>query len=142
MQGATDVNYIAWWGACLSTLLAIIKLWKLWNSRFRIDVGRSLTSEPEIGNQIFIRNLGSKPIILEYWQLHYCSRWWPIRKFEEFASPREDAADIKIPPHSSKTLSFTGQHHFSWGHKVLNGRSIYIKLYIAGRRPFYKKVYD
>lgn len=140
MQETTDVNYIAWWGACLSTLLAIIKLWELWSGRFRIDVGRNLTSEPEIGNQIFIRNLSSKPIILEYWQLQYCSRWWPIRKFDEFECPGEDAADIQIQPHSSKTLSFTDQYHFAWGYKVLNGRRIYIKLYIAGRRPLHKKV--
>lgn len=142
MQETSGIDYIAWWGAGLSTFLAFVKLWELWGSRFRVDIGRNFTSEPDIGNEIFIRNLSSKPIILEYWELHYCSRWWPFRKFEEFESPGPDACDIQIQPHSSKSLSFSGQYHFSWSAKALNGRKIYLKLYIAGRKPFYKKVFE
>lgn len=142
MQEVTGINYIAWWGAGLSSLLALVKLWELWSNRFRVDIGHNFTSNPEIGNEILIRNLSSNPIILEYWELHYCSRWWPFRKLEEFESPGPDTSDIQIQPHSSKTLSFLEQYHFSWSAKTLKGRKIYIKLYIAGRRPFFKKVFS
>ncbi|WP_067987333.1 hypothetical protein [Neptuniibacter pectenicola] len=137
----SGVNYIAWWGAILSTLLACIKVWEIWSNRFRLDIGHNFTSDPIQGNDILIRNLSSKPIILEYWELHYCSRWWLLRKFEEFESPGPDACDSRIEAHSSKTLSFREQYHFSWSDKALKGRSIYIKIYIAGRKPFYRKVF-
>lgn len=141
MQEAAGINYIAWWGAGLSTLLAFIKLWEVWKSRFRVDIGHNFTSEPSIGNNILVRNLSSDPIILEYWELHYGSRLWPFRKYEEFESPGPDARDIQIQPHSSYKFSFTDQYHFNWSPKALKGRKIYIKLYIAGRSPFYKKVF-
>ncbi|MFM2477333.1 hypothetical protein [Celerinatantimonas sp. MCCC 1A17872] len=137
-----NIDYVAWWGALLSTLLAIVKLYELWTNRFRIDIGKNLTSEEELGNQIFIRNLSSKPVILEYWVVVYKSGIWPRRKFEYIVSPEECATDVQILPNSSKTLSFNGPDHFLWDSKTLNGRKIYIKLYIAGRRKFYKKVCD
>ena len=141
MQEVNITNYIAWWGAGLSTLLAIIKVLELWNNRFRVDIGYKFTSGPEIGNEIFIRNLSSKPIILEYWELYYCSHRWLFKKFEEFESPLLDVNDSQIQSHSSKTLVFIDQDHFSYGSKALKGRSIYIKLCVAGKKPFFKKVY-
>lgn len=132
---------MAWWGAGLSTLLALVKLFELWRDRFRIDVGCNLTSEPEIGNEILVRNLSAKPIILSYWQLLHGSGVWPFRKFSEFESPGPDARDIKIEPHSSETFSFAEAYHFDWRKKSLKGRKIYIRLYVVGRRPVLKKVY-
>jgi hypothetical protein len=141
MVEATGINYIAWWGAGLSTLLAIVKLWEILKSRFRVDVGYNFTSEPEIGNNILVRNLSSNPIILEYWELHYGSYWWPFRKFEKFESPDFDTNDLQIQPHSSYKFSFTGRYYFDSSPQTLKGRKIYLKLYIAGRKPFYKKVF-
>lgn len=141
MVETSGVNYIAWWGACLSTLLAAVKVWELWRDRFRVDLGHNFTSDPETGNEIFVRNLSAKPIIIEYWEIHYVSGVWPFRKFVEFESPGPDASDIQIAPHSSKAFSFNGASHFSWSDKGLQGRKIYMRLYIAGRRPLDKKVY-
>jgi len=107
MQEVSGLNYIAWWGACLSTLLAAVKFWELWRDRFQIDIGHNFNSEPSIGNEIFVRNLSAKPIILEYWELHHCSGKWPFRKYTEFESPGPDANDIQIEPHSSKTFTFS-----------------------------------
>jgi len=84
-----------------------------------------------------------------YWELHHCSGiWpfkspgiWPFRSFTEFHSPGPDVNDIQIAPHSSETFSFSGENYFSWRGNFLKGRKIYIHLYIAGRRRFYKKVY-
>lgn len=137
----TGVHYIAWWGAGLSTLLAVVKLWELWRDRFRIDVGYNFTSDPETGNEVFVRNLSAKPIILSYWELLYGEGSWPFRKLTEFESPGPDVSDTRIEPHSSKTFTFAEGSHFDWGHRTLQGRKIYMRLYVAGRRPVLKKVY-
>lgn len=113
MSEPTGINYIAWWGAALSTLLALVKLWELWNARFRIEVGYNFTSEPDIGNEVFIRNLSSKPIILSYWELLYGSGFLPFRKLEEFESPGPDASDIRIEAHSSEIFTFAEASHFA-----------------------------
>lgn len=137
----SGVSYITWYGAILSTILAFLKIWDIWANRFRVDIGYDFASQPSQGHVIFIRNLSSKPIILQYWELHLCSNWWPFRKFEYFESPSLDIGDDKIEPYSSKKMSFKDQNYFRLSDDVIRGRKIYIKIYIVGRKPFYKKVY-
>lgn len=136
-----NIDVIAWWGAGLSTLLALIKIGELWRDRFRIDIGRNFTSEPDMGNEIYIRNLSGKPIILGFWELFYRPHFWPIKKDSYIDSPEAEAYDRKIDPHSIKTLRFYDANYFCWGSKAMKGRRIYIRLYIAGRRPVLKRVY-
>ncbi|MHA6913765.1 hypothetical protein ACQUJO_11580 [Ralstonia pseudosolanacearum] len=126
------MGFIAWWGAGLSTLLALVKLWELWRDRFRLDVGYNFASIAEVGNEIYIRNLARHAIILSFWELRFCSGCWPRRKVEPINCADLDAGDIRIEPHSSCTLYFQEEHHFEWRHKALNGRRIYIVLHIAG----------
>jgi len=139
---SSGINYIAWWGAGLSTLLSVVKLWEVWRDRFQINIGCNFTSEPEIGNEIFVRNLSARPIIMSYWELLYGSGVWPFIKLSEFESPGPDASDIKIEAHSSKTFTFADANHFSSSHTFLKGRKIYMRLYIIGRRPVLKKIYE
>jgi hypothetical protein len=131
---------IALWGAGLSTLLAIVKFLELWRERFRLDVSYNLTGSIDIGNTILIRNLSSRPIILDHWELSYCSRWLH-RKCEDIAYADFNATDRRIEPHSTFKLQFSGQDHFSWGSERLKGRRIYIRLFIAGRKSVLKPVY-
>ena len=136
-----NISYIAWWGAGLSTLLAIIKLWELWQDRFRVEVGSGFTGHIEAGNDVHIRNLSSTPVILCYWELFYRYHLWPFRKDKYICSPEAHASDLKIEQHSSKTFNFSGQDHFSWDWKSMRGRGIYIRLHFAGRRSIVKRVY-
>ena len=135
------MTFLAWWGAGLSTLLAVVKLWELWSDRFRVDVGYNFTGSLDVGNEIFIRNLTGAPIILSYWELLWLSGRWPCRTESTLTSPQEDARDIRIDAHSSLTLTFKNEEHFDWGVKALEGRRIYVRLWIAGRRPVLRKVY-
>jgi len=128
-------GYIAWWGAALSTLLAAIKVWELWRDRFRIDVGYDFTSSAEIGNEIHIRNLAGHPIILSFWELELNAGRWPFRKTGFLIFREPGGGDIRIEPHSTHTLRFQEENHFDWGYKALNGRRIYLRLHIAGRKP-------
>ena len=132
-------SLIAWWGAVLSTLLALIKLHEFWRDRFRIEIGHGFTGDVNHGNDIHIRNLSSRPIILSYWEIFYRKGYCFTKKDKYIASPEAFACDLKIDPHSSHTLNFNGQDHFSWGQT--DGSKIYMRLHIAGRRPIVKKVY-
>lgn len=134
---------IAIWGAGLSTLLALVKIWELWSSRRRIEVSYSFNGLPEIGNDIIIRNLSDKPMIVTYWKLLFCEKkdfkWVPYRN----ENPAEDTNDIYITGHSSVKLNFSGSDYFACGHKALDGKRLYLNLYIAGKRtPVKKLVYE
>ncbi|MDT8843683.1 hypothetical protein [Paraburkholderia fungorum] len=133
---------IAWWGAALSTVLAFIKLWELWRDRFQLQVGYNFRSIEDPGNEVIIRNLSTRPIVLTYWELLYCAGRFPSRTFEPFRDPGADAEDLQIAPHTSHTLTFAEQDHFNWGVTALNGRAIYVRLHVAGRRPILRKVYS
>ena len=65
---------IALWGAGLSTTLALIKIWELWSSRRRIEISYGFDGRPDVGNEIIIRNLSDKPMIVTYWELLFCKR--------------------------------------------------------------------
>lgn len=135
-------NAIAWWGAGLSTLLALIKLWELWRDRFRLQVGYNFRGNEDLGNEVIIRNLSTRPVVLTYWELLYCTGRFPNRTLEAFRDPGADVEDIQIAPHTSYALTFSEQDHFDWGVRALNGRAIYVRLHLAGRRPILRKVYS
>ena len=125
---------IALWGAVLSTLLALVKIWEVWSARRRIEISYSFMGVPEEGNDIIIRNISDKPFIVTFWELQFCEkkllRWVPYKT----ESPDEYNQDMCIQGHSTKTLNFSNHYYFEWGHKYLAGKRIYLKLYIAGKR--------
>ncbi len=129
-----DREFLAIWGAGLSTLLAMVKVWEIWSSRRRIEVSYSFVGNPEEGNDIIIRNISGKPFIVTYWELLFCERKhfrWISYRTEE---PGEHANDICIQGHSSKKFNFSEADYFEWGHQALAGKRIYLKLQIAGER--------
>jgi hypothetical protein len=133
---------IAWWGAVLSTLLLLAKLWELWRDRFQVEISGNFTSSPEIGNEIFVRNLSGRTFILTHWELLYGTGRWPARRFTHLASADYyDAGDLRVGPHSTHTLAFRDEEHFDCDVDALKGRRIFIRLHIAGRRPILRLVY-
>ncbi len=137
-----DNNFIAFWGAGLSTLLASVKLFELWSARRRIEISYRFIGIPEEGNDIIIRNISDKPFIVTHWELQFCKRKWfrwiPYR----IEDPEGFGSDICIQEHSSKVLNFSDAYYFEWGHKAMSGKRIYLKLIIAGKkRPVRQLVY-
>lgn len=123
-------------------MLAIVKLAELWRDRFRVVVGYKFTSAVDVGNDILIRNLSNRPLILGHWELLYCSGYWPRRVFEELESADfESSSDRRIDPHTTSILNFSGPSHFDWGVDALNGRRIFIRLHVVGRKPVLRLVY-
>ena len=122
-------------------MLALVKLYELWRDRFRVDISYNFTGSESVGNEILIRNLSGRPIILAHWELLHCAGRWPSRRFERFESAEFDDGDRRIEPHTTHVLRFADENYFSWSHTALNGRSIYIRLHVAGRRPILRFVY-
>jgi len=124
----------------LSTILAVIKGQELWRERFRIEIGSCFTGDPDVGNKVFIRNLSLKPLILTSWEILYGSGIWPFQKETTICDSNYDAGDSTITPDSTHTLAFRGESHFEFNSKKLKGRSVYIRLHIAGRKAIRRKL--
>ena len=139
LQGASP---LAVWGAVLSTLLAAVKVWELWKTRVRIEVGYNFSGNESIGNEVIVRNLSGTPLIITYWELIWRQRTQFAWKQSNTIGPEEDNDDIKVGAHSSVKLSFRDANHFDWGVSALGHRKIFLRLHLAGRsRPILRKVY-
>lgn len=131
----------ALWGAILSTLLAALKVWDAWKARTQIEVSYSFASDPEIGNEVIIRNLSNKPILITYWELFWQHRHWGKLVTENGTFPDYAFKDIKLEAHSNMSIKLVGSDHFGWGSKSLEKNKIFLHLHIAGRnKPIRKKV--
>lgn len=134
--------YIALWGAALSTILFIIKIWEAWKNRARIEISHNFTSHQEIGNEVIIRNISNTPIIITYWELLRIKGSILNKKENLISSPEDFDSDLKINNHSSITLTFNHQDYFDWGISSMKQGRIYIRLYFAGKsKPILYKVY-
>ena len=133
---------LALWGAALSTVLAAIKIWEIWKTRVRVEIGYNFTGNDDMGNEVIIRNLSSTPLIITYWELIWRQRTLFGWKQSHAIGPEESVEDTKLAAHSSFKLIFQGKDHFDWGSSALNGRKIFIRLCVAGRsRPLMRKIY-
>lgn len=131
----------AWWGAALSTLLAIVKIWELWRERFRIHAVLISTTNRDIGNEIRIRNLSPQHLIITDWELFYGARFWSSLKKKSIHGREYDADDYILAPYSTYKCTFSDELFFRTDVKHLKGRAIYLKLHFAGRRPTLRKLY-
>jgi hypothetical protein len=121
------------YGAALSTILGMAKLFEVWSRRFRLEIGHSFSDQQGATNTIAIHNLAPTPITLTYWEVLDISAPWPFRKATVLRSPGEDAFDIAIAGHASGALVFGDEEPLPWG-SDLHG-NMYVLLHFAGRRP-------
>ncbi|MFZ3084944.1 hypothetical protein [Rhodoferax ferrireducens] len=134
-------DWIALWGALLSTVLAVIKIMDWWRDRDRLEIDFSSTSDESVGNSIIIRNLYAKPIIITHWELFFAHNRRELRECELIESADFDFHDQTVGANASIVWRFCDAHYFSTSDKVLHGRSIYLKLCIAGRQKVTRKLY-
>ena len=131
------------WGAGLSTALALIKIYEFRKNSFRIEVTYNFRGLPHLGHDINIHNISDKsPVVIIYWELYTQSKSW-FKKNTYVFELAEDECQIKIDPHHTKTLHFINEKYF-YLHKsnILKDKKIFIKLYIPGRKPVQKLVYN
>jgi hypothetical protein len=131
----------AWWGAILSSILAMVKGWELWRGRFRVEIDSHFR---EHENRIFIRNLSPRPVLVAHWEVFYVSGIWPFRKETYICSMLEmsaDASGFTIAPTDTHLLHFEEEWYFSTKPSFLKGCSVYIRLYFPGRRKICRRIY-
>lgn len=130
----------AWLALAISVLLAAIKIWELIRDRVRVEIGGNFTSSESEGNEIYIRNVSPKAVILIYWEVFFgkAGLW---RREERHIESAESSAGTTIAASSTCTLEFRHEHYFLTDAATLNGRAIWIRLYFAGRRPIVRKIY-
>jgi hypothetical protein len=129
------------WGAVVSTALAGIKAWEVWRDRFRVELNYSFTGSADHGNRISIHNLSVQPLILTHWELLYGNRNARERGLEHIYSSDFESPPRTIDSHATLDLLFTGEQHFEWGVDFLKGRSVYLRMHFAGRKPVLRLVY-
>jgi len=134
-------DLMAVWGGLLSTGLAGIKVFEWWRDRDRVDISFGSSTSVEHGNQIQIRNLSNRPIIITHWELFFAFDSKGERDYEPFDSDDYDDGDLTIAAHASKQWNFCEARYFSTSDKHLRGRSIYLRLSIAGRKDLTTKLY-
>lgn len=130
---------LALWGAVLSTGLGLLKVHEEWRKRqLRVEVEGAFTSLDEIGNTIYIRNLGLKPIIVTHWEVVCFSGRWPQRKERSLhdAGSGYPVDDIRIDVQDSRQLVFNGADYFDGMKQV-----VYLRLWVAGKsKPLLKRI--
>lgn len=124
---------LAVWGAFLSTLLALIKIWEIWRSRARISVTYKF-SDAEHGNEVIIENPSPIPVIVAYWELRWEKRKGWRREFKGCESADWDDPHFVIDGFSTHILRFQEARWFSTSEAARQKGKLYILLYISGRR--------
>src|SRR5258706_8642714 len=74
MQGLEMKDFLAIWGALLSTLLAANTMWQTWKRRSRLEATYSFAADPDVGNEIIIQNPSDTPAMVSYWELFWAHR--------------------------------------------------------------------
>ena len=142
MIGSLDLkDLMAVWGGLLSTGLAVIKFFEWWRDRDRLDISFGSSTSVEHGNQIQIRNLSNRPIIVKHWELFFAFDPKGKSDCEFVESADYDDGDLTIAAHSSKQWNFCEARYFSTSDKHRRGRSIFLRLCIAGRKDLTAKLY-
>lgn len=114
---------------------------ELWWARHRIDTSYGFTSSAIEGNTVLIRNLSNRPIIIEYWEQFAAHDKGGKEGYDVLALPDSLPDDTQLAAMSTLTLRFCEADYFGTTPKYLKCRRIYLKLWVAGRKPATYKVY-
>lgn len=115
----------------------------MWKNRFRIEFYLNKPSSNYYDNEIQIRNLSSDQFILTNWEVLYRSGFWPFAKEQIVARRHYLDNDIIITPKTTYIIPCSDQdYHFSTEQELLKGRSIFLRLNIAGHGKICRKIYS
>jgi len=126
---------LALWGAILSSILSFCKIIEYWGNRFKIQISWIFRGDIEMGHDISITNLSSKPILLEYMEIFSKKGIWPFVHENYFWSPEDYWLNAKIEPSDTKVYNFSESDYFGWKTK-----DTYVRLYFAGKKTITKKI--
>jgi hypothetical protein len=121
------------WGAGLSTILGLIKLWEtLWRDRIRLLTTYSFTSADQVDDEITVVNLSDRTVQVAHWSLAW-QQAFSATKITDL-TPDDGGYRFTIDPKSEHTITFSDADKFDWGSKAAKGRKMYLTLFLFGRR--------
>lgn len=123
------------WGAVLSSFLAILKISESWNNRFQIRVTWILRGSEEMGHDISIQNLSSKPVLLESMEIFSTKGIGWFGRESYIWTPEDSWLNARIQPSDTKVYNFSEGDYFGWSRKKVK-----VRLYFAGRKPITRKI--
>lgn len=131
-----DITFLlSLWGALLSTVLSTLKIVEYWRNRFQVRISPILRGDVNMGHDISIQNLSSKPVLLEYMEIFTKTGKWPFKKEKYIWSPEDSLLNARIKPANAKVYNFSEGDYFGW-----NTNPVYVRLYFAGKKPITKKI--
>ena len=144
MEISNTAFYLGLWGASLSTLMAVLKIFELWKSRIKVDVTYQFTSSEEIGSKIIISNLTPRPIGITYWKLVWVKWKFPSwQKKEEISPDPLDDTHFTIGAYQQHVLNFDEGENLPWGRDAIPLGVLRLDLSVAGRaKPVRISFYD
>src|SRR5713226_3658569 len=121
------------WGAGLSTVLGLIKLWEtLWRDRIKLSTTYSFTSQNGVDDEITVVNLSDRTVQVAHWSLAWQNVFSAVGIVD--LTPDNGGYRFTIDPKSEHTITFSDENKFNWGSKAANGRKMYLTLLLFGRR--------
>jgi hypothetical protein len=138
---------IAAWGAGLATALGALRMYEFWRDRGpRLRTSFIWRGHPEAGNDVLFINDSKVPAAIYGLNLVWADPRMlaaPVERRTIF-DLEDDFADIAVPAHGIKRLSFAEAEHFSHQRpRDLPNSRLYAKLWLVGRRkPLWLKIGD
>lgn len=132
------------WGASVSTILGMIKLWEtFWRDRIRLVTSYYFCGHEDIEDRISVANLSPKPIQISYWKLCWEPRFWSRIGSIDMSPYDDDDREFSIAAHGKHTLHFSQETKLDWSLKTRTGRQLFLYLHMFGRKKPYKlRVYS
>jgi len=137
MTTETLANYsfiISLTSLVVSAVLGWLKIKEYRRDNRHVSVTWSLNGNDDIGNYIYLTNLSSTPILVDYWQIGWVRRIWFRKRFLPIDVFADEDLHMTLEPRQRKALSFKDQYSFNWYPKNSEKMKLYIYLDLAGRK--------
>ncbi|MGQ4272620.1 hypothetical protein [Terrihabitans sp. B22-R8] len=125
-------NWLGFWGAAVSTFLAVLRIWEFFfRDRIRLATTYSFDSRPEVGEEVTIANLSADAVQIAYWTIGWEPRWWRPAIKPVDCTPYEGGYAFRIGGRDSHTMRFAAPDNLRWNKP---GCRLILKLHLFGRR--------
>jgi hypothetical protein len=129
---------IAFWGAGISTALAIIKLVEFRRTFTRVEANWVLRGHEEIGHDVLILNNSAQPIFITSFDVVRAKRKWLKRTVTKVEFSLEDQhAAYRIESFGAKELNFSEADYFpATSKRTEKFGPLYLRIWLgSSKRP-------
>lgn len=124
----------AGWGAVLSTLIALVGVYHRYRNSYLIT-GDITPIDADGGQKIRLRNISNRDHIVTAWIVFFGKQ--PnieATDSEIVAYSEHDANDMRLEKDRAEVIILQEIFGFEYSSNILDGRSVYISLVIAGKK--------